>query len=459
MRTIKTLFAIILLAGLIGWVSTRVGDSSSKPLVPHGTGVDSAHEQRGGLLPPLAIGGDSQRTRSSATEETEFGGNSETPGSTPVELRSIAVQVVDDLDTPLGGVRVWIEGADAESQAVTSQMGDCSVRFPVNSQKPILRAQADGHLSEWQAIRPEQSEARLLLPRMRDVFGYVVRAHDGQPVVEASVLPAFYGGSPEDAALVPITTDAAGRFGPLSVPIGRMFILRVERDGFRSVGKRVTVGNLDSDNLPAIGLELARRVRFHVFEAESGQPIEGAELVAMGGVKESARTDDRGIGLLERIFAESDVERGVRIRAAGRCAVIARLTGDLVATDSEIQIPLHAECFVKGRTLDKAGKVVGGVQLRATFDLGEGVRLQRNPEFPNKQLVPDWPGYVEWDPGDWVLESTSDEDGNYSIGNLVPGLVSVGVLTSTSHVEDPAEFVVPGPRVPGETSWLDVVIE
>jgi hypothetical protein len=294
---------------------------------------------------------------------------------------------------------------------------------------------------------------------MREVFGYVIRSQDGLPVADASVLPVFYGGSPEDSAFASISTDAAGRFGPLSVPTERMFTLRVEKEGYRSVGKRVTVRDLDSGNLPPVELELSRKLSFRVFEAESGRAIEGAELVAMGGVSESAHTDAQGIGLFERLIADSDVERGVRISAEGRCAVIARLTRELVAAGSEIPVPLFAECLVSGRTLNSTGTAVGGVRLRSTFDLGEGVRLQRNPDFPNKQLVPAWPAYLEWDPGDWVLEAISDEDGNYSIGNLAPGLVGVRVFAAVSQPSNAEGFVVPGPREPGDSTWLDVFIE
>lgn len=459
MKTIKAVVAVFLLIGLIAWVNSRESDDSNKPLVPGATALGVGQTQdRGDLRSGEHKGRESrnQAIEAGAPESDDIGGK---PEAEPVELRPITVQVVDDLDTPIAAAQVWIHGSTPEVRTSTDRMGGCTLELPVTLNKPVVRAEAAEHLPEWQAVRFEQSALRIRLPRMRDVFGSVVRAHDGLPVVGASVLPVFYGGSPEDAALVPIVTDDAGRFGPLSVPTGRMFILRAERDGFRSVGKRVTVGDVDSESLPAVELEFAWTVKLHVFEAESGQPIEGVELVAMGGVKESAHTDELGIGVLERVFAEGDVERGVRISTDGRCAVIARLTRDLVAEGSAIQIPLYPECFVRGRTLDTAGKVVGGVRLRATFDLGEGVPLQRNPGFPNKQLVPGWPGYVEWDPGDWVLEATSDEDGNYSIGNLAPGLVGVSVFNGASRATDPGAFVAPGPRVPGDSAWIDVVIE
>jgi len=459
MRTIKALIAILLLAGLITWANSRESESSSQQILPKSSADDLREKTKPLWIDSRASERVGQRTPVLATEATELREPNTTPGIASTELRSILVQVVDDLNAPIPGAQVWIEERGFESQETSDQMGECTVFFPADSANPVLRAESEGHLTEWQSIRAGQGEARLRLPRMREVFGYVVRSQDGLPVADASVLPVFYGGSPDDSALASISTDASGRFGPLSVPTERMFILRVERVGFRSVGKRVTVKDPDSGNLPPIELELSRQISFRVFEAESGRAIEGAELVAMGGMSESAHTDARGIGLFERLIADSDVERGVRISADGRCNVVARLTQELVAEGAEIQVPLFAECFVSGRTLNSAGTAVGGVRLRSTFDLGEGVRLQRNPDFPNKQLVPAWPAYLEWDPGDWVLEATSDDAGNYSIGNLAPGLVGVNVFTAASQESNPGGFVVPGPRVPGASTWLDVFIE
>ncbi len=206
----------------------------------------------------------------------------------------------------------------------------------------------------------ERGEENVDVVAARERFrGRVVRA-DGSPWTgEVLVFPTSDGlAEPADGAAA--ATDAEGRFVVTGLPARPVEVLVVTGDGTQTLCGPVRLP-LDDEFVVVIGAG-TREIRGRVVAAETGEPIEGADVVGTAswpieyGTRHRALTDAAG-----RFVVRVSSQRGrLSVRAAGFA------DADVAPNDpgQEVQIRLARGARVRGRlTSGPAGTPVPGARV------------------------------------------------------------------------------------------------
>jgi hypothetical protein len=406
----------VLLAGVWG-VWRWLGDA--RPVdAPHAARIEQVAPDRDAAR--LAEVAEDVAPREAATGDVERPDVQATASEAAPEAPEFAcvVRVVDVLDAPIEGARVWIPKSDEIQEQVTDAQGRCTLRGDINAFMMVeVAVEAEGYF-HGAGMLVGQPEHVVQLRRAAQASGRVLDSATRAPVANARVASKQAGGDVEaDSA----TTDASGRFEGLAVPESATFLVAVEARGYLSTGVRaMTIAGDPAD--PAAALELlldpAQPGFFRVVDSEDGQPLRGAKVNI---ARSTSETDAEGRVHFDSALRPTDLVHWATVSAEDHCTATYELQGS-GTSDAPVVIRLPRACRVEGVVRAAAGTDLPRCLISVHVDgelAKESMRSGRLPDGPDSA---DWPDNARWNQGS--LRTTFDPrvSGRIEIAGVPPGL-------------------------------------
>ncbi len=173
---------------------------------------------------------------------------------------------------PVAGQRVEFSGA-------TNTDGEARLTGFGPDQPLHVLCRAKGHVAERQAFESPPTDVHCYLDPLAKVRGRV--QHDGEPVANAAVsfeLPSRFSGASPNIVEIPVSAD--GRFEAENLNPST-YQLVVAAPGFRVEERTVTLAAGETKDLATIELSTASELWGRVQDAESGEPVAGAQLTSL----------------------------------------------------------------------------------------------------------------------------------------------------------------------------------